>query len=468
MQQLKDAKSQGESAYKAKFKEIFGIEYDYANIVAYEKAEATYINASSYYEFEMAFNRTLKTLLSPAPLREEVRCDNPDPMTNMIITTVTATKEQVYNREFSNLASFIGENGTEILNAALKEKGVANGTVDEKFEVLKQITKALAKQLHTATLEASGGKEFSEVQAMYDNSYKAAYGVENDIMKRVTDYNVSQEKGASAVKAGVTIAASLAAAFSGIGLAGVAAITAGTTVGTEVIDRSTSGKALNALKEKGVGAYIKTANNDINWEATLKQAVVSGGAVLIGGAVAKGVSIVMEGTKPAAQAIAQFGGDIVCDAGMEYLTTGKISVEGMVFTVLLSATGNIIAMKRLSAASDATKSTDKAINKTKTNISTEADIDIRAKLADVKGPDGKPLLSKSEINTLIEECQHGFVTDGKPIPDFEARIMAVLSNPEKIASLADWKSRSAGIWRAIQDPLQSTIDLNPTAFGRKL
>ena len=380
LRQLQEAKLQGEEAYNAKFKEIFGVEYDYANILAYQKAEATYINASANHEFEMAFNRNLKTLLSPVPLREEVRYDNPDPMTNMVITTVTATKEQVYNREFNNLANFIGENGTEILNAALAEKGVANGNIEEKFEVLKQITKALSKQLHTSTLEAGGGKEFSEVQAMYDNSYKAAYGVENDIMKRVTDYNVSQEKGAGVVKAGVTIAASLAAAFSGIGLVGVAAITAGTTVATEVVDRGTSGKALNALREDGVGAYIKTANDDINWEATLKQAVISGGAVLIGGAVAKGVSIVMEGAKPAAQAIAQFGGDIVCDAGMEYLTTGKITVEGMVFAVLLSAAGNIVAMKQLSAAADAAKSADEAIDGTITNVA-QPEIDVKTKLS---------------------------------------------------------------------------------------
>ena len=622
LKQLQVAKLQGEDAYKAKFKEIFGVEYDYANIVAYQKAEATYINASSNHEFEMMFNRTLRVLLSPAPLREETESyfssTSGTPMTR-----ITASKAEVYSREFNNLAEFLTQKdsngneikGSEILNKAFEEKGVANGTIEEKFEVLKQIAKSISKELHSATLEAGGGKEFSEVQAMYDNSYKAAYGVENDIMKRVTDYNVSQETGAGVVKAGVPIAASLIAAFTGIGLVGVAAITAGATVATEVVDRGTSGKALNALREDGVGAYIKTANNDINWEATLKQAVISGGAVLIGGAVAKGVSIAMEGAKPAAQAIAQFGGDIVCDAGMEYLTTGKITVEGMVFAVLLSAAGNIVAMKQLSAAADAAKSADEALDGARTNVA-QPEIDVKTKLtnagftddvianlkaqsdfygpelvdevlnmivyledqvaagkpitkeliegaidlyspgasggsaytqramiantwnrgdevfnaygqkapgqstfstgnmkakynkikngindyidykkwewgldnptpktsaidanspttdfatklADVKGPDGKPFLTKTEIDNLLENCQHGFVTDGKPIPDFEARIMAVLSNPEEVAMLADWKSRSAGVWRAIQDPLQSTVDINPTAFGVK-
>ena len=96
-----------------------------------------------------------------------------------------------------------------------------------------------------------------------------------------------------------------------------------------------------------------------------------------------------------------------------------------------------------------------------------ATTDFATKLADVKGPDGKPFLTKSEIDNLLENCQYGFVTDGKPIPDFEARIMAVLSNPEEIASLAGWESRSVGVLRAIQEPLQSTVDINPAAFGAK-
>ena len=92
--------------------------------------------------------------------------------------------------------------------------------------------------------------------------------------------------------------------------------------------------------------------------------------------------------------------------------------------------------------------------------------DFKTKLANFKGPDGKPFLTQAEIDNLLENCQQGFIYDG-PIPDFEARIMAVLSNPEEVAMLADWNSRSAGIWRAIQEPLQSTIDLNPAAFRVK-
>ena len=42
----------GDMAAEAKFKEIFGVEYDYANILAYQKAEAIYISAQAYHEYE--------------------------------------------------------------------------------------------------------------------------------------------------------------------------------------------------------------------------------------------------------------------------------------------------------------------------------------------------------------------------------------------------------------------------------
>ena len=358
LQQLKEAKLQGEDAYKAKFKEIFGVEYDYANMVAYQKAEQTYINASSNHEFEMLFNRTLKTLLSPAPLREEVRYDSPDPSTSIVITTVTATKEQVYSREFNNLAEFLTQKdsdgneikGSEILNAALEEKGVANGSIEEKFEVLKQITQALSKQLHSATLEAGGGKEFSEVQAMYDNSYKAAYGVENDIMKRVTDYNVSQEIGGAVTKMGAILITTLATAGFGGGLVATAAATSIATVGYEVIDRGSSGNALNALREQGLGEYLETTFKDVDWEATLKQAAMSGGAVLIGSGVAQGVTAIMKGHSTVAQFAAMLGADVVTDATMELFTTKQITWQNMVFTVLLSTIGNAVQLSQMKKA----------------------------------------------------------------------------------------------------------------------
>ena len=110
---------------------------------------------------------------------------------------------------------------------------------------------------------------------------------------------------------------------------------------------------------------------------------------------------------------------------------------------------------------------DSNVAKTSIKADIDPDAQLRTKLTEFKGPNGKAFLSKPEVENLIENCQHGFITDGKPIPNYEAKIEAVLNNPEEVASISGLKSRSAGIWRAIQDPLSSTVEANPELFGAK-
>ena len=95
--------------------------------------------------------------------------------------------------------------------------------------------------------------------------------------------------------------------------------------------------------------------------------------------------------------------------------------------------------------------------------------DFASKLANTKiprkklGVTVKTKLTQEEINNLIENCQHGFIT-GKPIPNYEAKIEAVLNNPKELAIIAEYKHRVSGIVRAIQEPLESTIEENPKLF----
>jgi hypothetical protein len=394
--ELKDANKKGDAAYKAKFKEVFGVEYDPVNIELFEKTEKKYLAAASAHEFETSFNSSCRVLLRNAPLREEHTQRCIDPQANIYVTD-TVSKIQVYNREYDNLAKFINK---EDIDEVLNKAGVSNKSIDEKFEVLKKLAQEISKNAKAKTKNCCGKESFEQVQAGYEYAYKAAYG-NNDIQKRVNDYCTSQLIGAEVVKAGATIAASVVATFTGVGLVGVAAITAGTSVVANVSDKATTENVREVYKKEGLKAATEKVIDDVDWEATLKQAVISGGAVLIGGSVAKGVSVVMEGTKPAAQAIAQFGGDIVCDAGMEYLTTGKITVEGMVFAVLLSAAGNIVAMKQLSAAADAAKNADETI--------------VPLKLAD----DGIELTKVGEFNPYNKiEGNCEFNVDGQTVKVF--------------------------------------------------
>lgn len=469
LRMLERAKEMGEDAYKITFKEIFGVEYDYANVYAYEKAEKTYIEAKAHHEFELSFNRKFKTLLSPAPLRDETETISPDPSTNILMTNVTATKEMVFNRELNNLTEMLGKDRASVINQAFESAGVANGTMEEKFEVLKTIATNLSKNLHTNTLNACNGKEFAEVQTMYDNSYKAAYGVENDIIKRVTDYNTSQKTGALFVKIGGTALLTIATA-GGAGLGAASLVAASSTIGAEVIDRGTSGRALNTLNEEGVGAYIKTSLGDIDWEATLKQAAIAGSTVYIAGKIAQGVTFLMHDKTPIAQAVAMFGADVVTDAGIEYVMTGKITVENMVFTVLLSAAGNIIAIKQLSATGEAGKANFEASVKSsakKYDLPVDVVQDMMQKHSDIVDklmtyttPDGKALFDAKDISHILYNCK-------STIENAPEQIFAILNNAEEVAYIMKYKNRAAGLWRAIGEPLNSTLDANPAAFGVK-
>ena len=90
--------------------------------------------------------------------------------------------------------------------------------------------------------------------------------------------------------------------------------------------------------------------------------------------------------------------------------------------------------------------------------------EFKAALLAVRTPKGKRLLSKSDVDFLIKNSQKSLF-NGKPIPNYEKKIIAVLSNPEEIESIMEWKSKPSGIWRAIQEPLSSTIKANPELFA---
>lgn len=455
--QLEAAKKEGREAYEAKFQEIFGTKFDPQNIKVYEKKEATYAKASAHHSIEEFFKDQSGYFLNRKGLSDEYTT-----MPGTVPTTIlAATKEDVFKREAKKFANFLGENGQEALATALKNAGLENASVDEKFEFVQKMAKDVATQLHKNTLEAGDGKEFAKVQHEYEYSYKAAFGVKNDIMKRVTDYNLSQQAGAGAVKAGVVIGASLTAAFTGgTSLAAVAGITAGATVATEVTDKFTSGEVMDTLKEDGIIAAIKKGNENTNYTEIFKQAVISGGMVLVGGGAAKGIQFVSKGLTTTQQAAAMFGTDVAVGMGAEKLMTGEITVEGTVFNVLLSGAGNIVAVKMAAKAAASGKAANKGATNPEVAQMKAAHPEIVEKLATYKGSDGKPLFKPSEIDDIFRNCS-------KTIKDSPEKMFAILDNPEEIASIMSWKNRGAGLWRAIGEPFQSTIDANPALFGVK-
>ena len=123
-------------------------------------------------------------------------------------------------------------------------------------------------------------------------------------------------------------------------------------------------------------------------------------------------------------------------------------------------------LKNGEAIPDTEFATDGNATKTSAKTFVLRDVQLRTKLTELKGPDGKPFLTESEVNNLIQYCQEeGYYP--RPIPNYEAKIEAVLNNPEEVASILGCENRSEGIFRAITKPSRSTVEANSELFGVK-
>lgn len=81
-------------------------------------------------------------------------------------------------------------------------------------------------------------------------------------------------------------------------------------------------------------------------------------------------------------------------------------------------------------------------------------------LSDAKDNDGKPLFDALDIDDILFNCKD----DVEKHPE---RIVAILNNPKEIEMISFYNSKGAGLWRSLGDPLNSTVDMNPEAFGMK-
>lgn len=190
--ELEKAKNVSKEAFEQRFEEIFGTKYDSELIVNYQQIEQLYKIATSCYQLEQFFESELKALLSNPTLQDVTETVFVEPMTSFTQTTVIATKEQVFAREFNKLANFIGkgnlDNGAQQLANAFKASGLMEtSTLQEKYVVLRQIAQDYLKTLHDNTMQVIGNKGYEAIAKDFDDAYKSAFGVTNDIARRVAE-----------------------------------------------------------------------------------------------------------------------------------------------------------------------------------------------------------------------------------------------------------------------------------------
>ena len=408
VEKLKAALAKGDEAFRTEFFNIFGITYNPTNITAYQNAESAYIAASKAKANQDNFNTAFELLLNGKALAAETTSSTTTSIKGDVYTSQRVVKkEEVYAREFNKVAELFDSavksdktgqyaalgvtDGKSYLEKAIEAAGAKGKSIDEKYKVLQNIVSKISQSLAQETKKACGGRSLESIQKQYENCYKAAFGLENDILKRVTDYNISQQKGGGMVKGAVVAIAAIgiglltagtgtAAVAGGAGAAtaggaSVATVTAGAvksgitvaalTAGVEITDRFTSKEALDALKKDGVLAFLEKGCEVTDWKQVATASLVSGAMCIafagqsyaitnltLKAATAAGMSAEASGYTAAALSTAGFVGT---GLGTEYIFQGEITVEGATFTVIMALVSGVMQVKQVYKTSQAAK-----------------------------------------------------------------------------------------------------------------
>lgn len=273
-----------ENNFNEKFKEIFDIEYNHANIARYDKKSK---------QFKLAVTANIMAEMTSSKLSAHIKNykENNGKLQDKIITRInpyasigcvpyiyeTQTKENTLKKLENSLVSVLGSK--EILTDTLKSSGINTETMtdDEKYSTYGVIAEFLVETTKETAKNCSKGKTIKELKEEYDIAYKKAYGTKNNIQSRVDKYNRSQEIGAAAVR-GVTrsaISAIVMLAAPEAGLAKIAA-NAATVMGVKVlvdgsdklsnnVDGSLSKKNFqNLVRSASISGAEKLASSVIN------------------------------------------------------------------------------------------------------------------------------------------------------------------------------------------------------------
>ena len=321
--------------FKATFKATYGVDYDPVAIEAYSKKKEQYKNSSAKYAVEQKFNNDLSKLIKGnGKLVEEVRTQaNPSAGAS---TVVTATKEQVYNRELGKFASFLGMGNSKVgmkqINDEMKKAGIDpnKASMETKYKFLSDRAKTCSKLLHNQTMSATGGKTFGEVQKEYKNSYAGAFGTKNDVQRKVDEYTTSIESSSAILKSGIKIVGGVC-----IGIA---------TGGTGIVPLLTAAGAQSALSFTVDASDLATSKKGGTTEQYVKiasQSVVDGLSQVASG----GATTFINGTTLSAtsKVLLNTAADTSIDMGVEYINTGEVTLQNTLISAFSAGVGHTIS-----------------------------------------------------------------------------------------------------------------------------
>lgn len=369
----KARKSGGEAAFKTKFKEIFGVEYDPNLAKGYRKLQSNLANAQALTVQLDGFNKEFANSING---RESYG--------NMV------AKYGSYLQSVSSEVQDGKDVAEKSIALAMQKDGIdfAKATDAQKAKYLQNIIKQTQNGISSKINEYTRGKDLATLENDLKYASTAVFGNKGDIVNRVNSYVNSQQVGGAVVNGAVKAvgAIAIAVATGGTGLVALSTAALATTAlsaATDLTDRASS----------NVGLQDGEVTN------ILKNATIDGATVFAGGQLTK-ATMALKSSKAFIQAggrmLAQSAGDVAIGAAAEYGQTGEITLQGVTFQAVFSAAGNLVALKQLA------KGTKPATKSNPTPDAPKSTLDV-ATTDGAKIPGGK--LGTEKMNKVKDEVK---------------------------------------------------------------
>ena len=369
----KARKSGGEAAFKTKFKEIFGVEYDPNLAKGYRKLQSNLANAQALTVQLDGFNKEFANSING---RESYG--------NMV------AKYGSYLQSVSSEVQDGKDVAEKSIALAMQKDGIdfAKATDAQKAKYLQNIIKQTQNGISSKINEYTRGKDLATLENDLKYASTAVFGNKGDIVNRVNSYVNSQQVGGAVVNGAVKAvgAIAIAVATGGTGLVALSTAALATTAlsaATDLTDRASS----------NVGLQDGEVTN------ILKNATIDGATVFAGGQLTK-AAMALKSSKAFIQAggrmLAQSAGDVAIGAAAEYGQTGEITLQGVTFQAVFSAAGNLVALKQLA------KGTKPATKSNPTPDAPKSTLDV-ATTDGAKIPGGK--LGTEKMNKVKDEVK---------------------------------------------------------------
>ncbi len=376
---LNSARAQGgDQAFKAKFKEIFGVDYDPNLAKGYRKLQTNLANAQALTLQLDGYNKEFASSIQGK--------ESYDVMLNKFGSYMQQVNSEVQDGRQLVEAS---------LTAAMKKDNIDFKTASEsqKAQYLRNIIKDTQSGISKQINQYTGGKDLATLENDLKYASTAVFGNKGDLVNRVNSYVSSQQVGGAvvsgAIKAIGAIALAACTGGSGLALLGVAAGTSAISASVDLSDRMSSNVGLKDGEVTNI----------------LKNATIDGATVFVGGQVTK-AAMVFKSSKAFVQAggrmLTQVAGDVAVGAGAEYMQTGEITLQGVTFQAVFSAAGNLVALKQLAKGTPSGTTPVSNGSNTGANVADDAKRTLDVATSDgTKMPGGK--LGDTKMGTVRSE-----------------------------------------------------------------